>query len=105
MESSTRNLMVLYGLVAFLSIVGVALNIIPIFNLEDVEDPNMTQAISKQLTRGLTIIAICYLIIALTALRAIIIVRYSKQLLIVLILILISIFAFGHYIFDFFPEG
>lgn len=100
MENPTRNLMILYAIVCFFSVAGIALNIISIFNLRSIEDPELTEEIAQGLTTGFYSIALLYLIIALTSLGAILKKRFSKPLLIVLTILLVSTFVFGPYIFD-----
>ena len=101
MESSTRNLMVLYGIVAFLSVVGVTLNIVQIFNLRSLDDPKMTDEMVQGFSKGFYTIAFFYLVIALTSLGAMIKKKYSKSLLMVLAILLIATFVFGPFLFDF----
>lgn len=104
MESSSRNLMVLYAIVAFFSIAGVALNIISLFNLKSIEDPELTKEMAQGMTKGFYSIAFIYLIIALMSLGAILKKNFSKQFLILLALLLISVFVFGPFIFDLFLD-
>lgn len=93
--------MILYAIVCFFSVAGVALNIIPIFNLRSIEDPKLTDEIVKGMTTGFYIIAFIYLVIALTSMGVIIKKRFSKTLLLILAMLLISTFVFGPFIFDF----
>ena len=101
MESSTRNLMILYAIVAFLSIAGVALNIIQVYNLKALEDPKLTEEIVQGMTKGFYVIAFIYFLVALTSLTAIVKGKLSKPFLIFLAVLLVSIFVFGPFIFDF----
>ncbi|MDJ0645295.1 MAG: hypothetical protein QNJ57_04850 [Flavobacteriaceae bacterium] len=105
MERATRNLMILYAIVCFFSVAGVAMNIIPVFNLESIEDPKLTEEIEQGLVKGFYILALIYLVIALSALGAILKKNFSKPFLIVLALLLIVTFAFGPYLFDLFLDG
>ncbi|NNC70035.1 MAG: hypothetical protein HKN90_04340 [Flavobacteriaceae bacterium] len=102
MESSTRNLLILYAIVCFFAVAGVALNFISISNLKSIEDPELTREMAQGLTRGFYTIAFIYLVIALTSIGAILKRKYSKTLLILLTLLLISTFVFGSYIFEYF---
>ena len=99
MESSTRNLMVLYGIVAFFSVVGVTLNIVQIFNLRSLDDPKITVEVVEGFSKGFYTIAFLYLIIALTSIGTMLKKVFSKSLLIVLAVLLIAIFVFGPEIF------
>ena len=101
MDRTSRNLMILYAIIAFFSIAGVALNIIPIFNLKTIEDPKLTQEMAEGMTKGFYILAFVYLLIALSSIGAIIKKRFSKTLLILLTMLLLTTFVFGSYIFDF----
>lgn len=104
MDSKQRNVMLGYAVVSFLSLIGVCLNLVAVFNLNSIDKPQMTQDIATGLKRGFLTIATIYLLVVICALAAIIKKNYSKRLLIILIIILLVSFVFGQYIFDFYLE-
>ena len=101
MENSARNLMIFFAIVCCLSVIGAALNMVSFYNLRSLEvSPLTNKEVHELMSKGFLLRALLYLIIALTAIGALIKRMYSKSLLMILTIALISVFVFGPYIFD-----
>ncbi len=100
MESNSRNLMILYAVIAFLSIVAVVLNFVSMSNLVTITGPDIDETLAYKLRNHFLILAALYLTIATIALLSILKKSFTKSRLIVLTILLISVFVFGPYIFE-----
>ena len=104
MEPAQRNLMIGYAVVCFLSLIGVSLNLVSIFNIGNIDTPQMSEALAQGLTYGFSTIAAIYMLITLFSLVGILKKSYSKKGLMLLVLLLLITFVFGHFIFDLYVD-
>jgi len=105
MESSQRNLMIGYSVVCFLSLIGVSLNLVSVFNIDGMDAAQMIEEMATGLQSGFLTIAGIYLLIFIFSLQAVIRKTYSKKGLMLLIFVMLLTFVFGHYIFEFYLDS
>lgn len=104
MEPAQRNLMIGYSVVCFLSLIGVSLNLVSVFNINSIDSAEMNKDLASGLRSGFYTNASVYLLLVTVSLFGIIKKNYSKKGLIALVLLLLATFVFGHYIFDFYVQ-
>ena len=105
MEPAQRNLMIAYSVVCFLSLIGVTLNLVSIFNINGMDSAKMTEDLASGLRYGFFTIAAVYLVILSVSLLGLVKKTYTRKGLMLLILLLLLTFVFGHYIFEFYIDS
>lgn len=92
--------MILYAIIAFVSVAGIALNGVMIANLGKVKDAEAL-AILPQIRNSMFFMIAFYGVLAAVAARFLVKKKYPKNILIVLAVILFASFAFKDYLLEF----